>query len=407
MNSSHLMPGLFILTLSVAYPTLHAEPSAPTLPAVIQAGVSRNPDMPLTEAIRGQGQAIRTQASALFADDPALILRHETDAMNNDVGYRQWESGLAMPLWLPGQRDRRVKLADATDREADAFQQLYIWQVAGQLRELLWATQLAETELTLARHALQSAQALEANVARRVRAGELARTDLILARKETLAREIELATAVSARDAKLMHYQHLTGLDVLPLDIREAAAEGMETPENHPALSAVQVTLARADADRAQIRGERRANPVLMVGGKADRPGSGLSYDSSVFVEISLPLGTKGQATVRNAAAERSYAEAMTAYNRTQMELEHDLHAAIAEQQLAAHSLQLAEQQNLLATESLQLMQRAFELGESDLFTLLQTRAQALTAERDLNLRRLEQGRAVARVNQALGVIPE
>ena len=97
----------------------------------------------------------------------------------------------------------------------------------------------------------------------------------------------------------------------------------------------------------------------------------------------------------------------MTAYNRTQMELEHDLHAAIAEQQLAAHSLQLAEQQNLLATESLQLMQRAFELGESDLFTLLQTRAQALTAERDLNLRRLEQGRAVARVNQALGVIPE
>ena len=386
---------------------VHAEPEPPTLPAVIQAGVARNPDMPLTDAIRGQGQATRTQASSLFADDPAFMLRHETDAMNSDDGYRQWESGLAMPLWLPGQRDRRVKVADATEREADAFQQLTIWQVAGQLRELLWANQIAETELILARHALQSAQALEANVARRVQAGELARTDLILAQKETLAREIELATAVSARDARLMHYRHLTGLDVVPLDIREAAVEGTETPEDHPALSAVQETLARANADREQIRGEHRANPVLMVGGKAERPGSGMSYDSAVIVEISLPLGTKGQATVRNAAVERSYAEAMTAYNRTRMELEHDLHAAIADKQLAARSLQLAEQQNALATESQQLMQRAFELGESDLFILLQTRAQALTAERDFNLRRLEQGRAVARVNQALGVIPE
>jgi outer membrane protein TolC len=55
----------------------------------------------------------------------------------------------------------------------------------------------------------------------------------------------------------------------------------------------------------------------------------------------------------------------------------------------------------------LRLTRRGFELGESDLFTLLQARAQALAAERDLRLRRLELGRATARFNQALGVIPE
>lgn len=407
MKTSHSLPVLFILMLSTVAPALRAEPIPPTLPAVIQAGVARAPDMPISEAIRGQGRAIRDQASSLFADDPALMLRHETDAANSDTGYRQWEGGLAMPMWLPGQRDRRYKVADATERQADAFGRLYAWQVAGTLRELLWSIRIAEAELELARNALHSAQALEANVARRVQAGELARTDLILARKETLARDIELASAQSARDMQLQHYQHLTGLSVLPVDIAEIAMTGSEIPEDHPALRSVQETLARAGAERERIRGERRANPVLTVGGKADRPATGLGYDNALFVELNLPLGSKRQAGVRNADAERSYAEALAALNRTQMELEHELHTAFADQALATHAAQLAERQNTLAAESLQLMQRAFELGESDLFTLLQTRSQALTAERDFKVRRLEQGRAAARINQALGAIPE
>lgn len=407
MKTSHSLPVLFILILSAVATVLHAEPIPPTLPAVIQAGVARVPDMSVSEAIRGQSQAIRDQASSLFADDPALMLRHETDAANSDTGYRQWEGGLAMPMWLPGQRDRRFKVADATERQADAFGRLYTWQVTGRLRELLWSIRIAEAELDLARNALQSAQALEANVARRVQAGELARTDLILARKETLARDIELASAQSARDMQLQHYQHLTDMSVLPVDIAEIAMTGTEIPADHPALRSAQETLAHAGAERERIRGERRTNPVLTVGGKADRPGTGLSYDNALFVEINLPLGTKRQAGVRNADAERGYAEALAALTRTQMELEHELHAAFADQSLAARAAQLAERQKTLATEGLQLMQRAFELGESDLFTLLQTRAQALTAERDFKMRRLERGRAAARINQALGVIPE
>ncbi len=82
------------------------------------------------------------------------------------------------------------------------------------------------------------------------------------------------------------------------------------------------------------------------------------------------------------------------------------IHAA-AQKQRALKELRLAEQQQQLAAEGLRLTQRAFELGESDLFTLLRARAQALESERTLRIRRLDVGRAIAAYNQALGVIPE
>ena len=148
MTSSRNRHALSIWALWLfAGPVQPAEPETLTLPTVVEAGFARYPELPLIEAIRGQSQAIQSQASSLLADDPALIVRHESDAANNDAGYRQWEGGVAMPLWLPGQRGRRYKVAEATAREADATGRLQKWQVAGAIREVLWSLQIAETEL--------------------------------------------------------------------------------------------------------------------------------------------------------------------------------------------------------------------------------------------------------------------
>lgn len=398
---------LFALIMTVAATTARAEAPTPTLPDVVAAGLARYPELPLSAAIQAQGEAIRNQASGLFANDPTLIVRHETDAANDAVGYRQWETGVALPLWLPGQRDRRLRVAEATERESAATRRLHAWQVAGQIRELVWSLKLADAELDLAQRALRSAADLETDIARRVDAGELPRSDLIMARKETLAREIDVAAAQSTRDTRMLHYRHVTGLDMPPHDIQETLAESIVLPEDHPALRAARETAARASADRDRTRTERRANPVLTLGGKSDRPEYGQDHSTALFVEVSVPFGTRGQAAVMQAAAERGLVEAVSALTRIEQELEHDLHTVREEHALAIRSATLAGRQQTLSAQGLQLTQRAFELGESDLFMLLQARAQALASERDLNLRRLEQGRATARVNQALGVIPE
>ena len=412
MRRSHVYLRLVACLLALTSFVLRADDApAPTLSDVIAATLARYPDRPLSEAIHVQGQALRSQASNLFADSPALVVRHESDAAHDDAGYRQWETGVVLPLWLPGQRGRRLQVAEAIERESAATARLHTWQVAGQVRELLWSLAIADAKLDNAQRALRSATDLEADVARRVQAGELPRSDLIMANKETLAREIELAGMQSARDTALLHYRHVTGLDTVPRDFRETVADhakaSAEPAADHPALNAARDGVARAGADRDRIRAERRANPMLTLGGKSDRADANQDYANALFVEVNIPLGTRGQAAVDSAAAERGLAEADAALTRIQQELEHDLHAAEAERELAARALALAERQQTLSVQALQLAQRGFDLGESDLFMLLQARAQALAAERDLNIRRLEQGRAAARVNQALGVIPE
>jgi outer membrane protein TolC len=397
---------LLILVALLCPPGLQADSASLTLGQAVQAAFERYPEAGLAQVINEQGAAIRQQASALLAGDPALVLRHESDAVTDDNGFRQWEGGLEMPLWLPGQRQRRSRVADATEGEGAATLRLQRWQVAGEMRELLWSLQIAAAELDLATQALQATRALERDVDRRVAAGELARMDLILAQKETLAREIERSAAASQHSALLMQYRAVTGLSAVPAELTETAAAD-DIAAEHPALVAARLAAERNRAERDQVRGEKRASPVLTLGGKSERPESGLSYDNAVILEVSVPLGTAGQAAPRTAAAERSLAEATAAVARARLDLEQDLNLARNARRQAQQAAQLAQRQQQLAAEGLRLAQRAFELGENSLFMVLEARRQALAAERTLRLSALELGRAVARYNQALGVIPE
>jgi len=398
---------LLILVTLLCVPGVQAESAPPTLGQAVQAAFERYPEAGLAQAITEEGAAIRQQASGLLAGDPALVLRHESDAVTDDNGFRQWEGGLEMPLWLPGQRQRRSRVADATQGEGTATLQLQHWQVAGEIRELLWSLKIAAAELDLAKQALLGTQALERDVDQRVLAGELARMDLILARKETLAREIEHAAAASQHSGVLMQYRTLTGLTAVPAELMETPAAADDIAADHPALVAARVAAERSRAERDQVRGEKRASPILTLGGKSERPESGLSYDNAVILEVNVPLGTAGQAAPRTAAAERSLAEATAAVARARRDLEQDLNLARNARRQAQQAVQLAQRQQQLAAEGLRLAQRAFELGENSLFMVLEARRQALASERTLRVNELELGRAVARYNQALGVIPE
>jgi cobalt-zinc-cadmium efflux system outer membrane protein len=398
---------LLMLVALLCAPRLQAESAVPTLPEAVQAGFERYPEAGLAQAMREQGEAIRQQASGLLAADPAVVLRHESDAVSDDNGFRQWEGGLEMPLWLPGQRQQRSRVADATQGEGAATLRVQRWKVAGEIRELLWSLKIAAAELDLATQALQDTRALEHDVDKRVRAGELARMDLILAQKETLAREIERSAAASQHSALLMQYRAVTGLSAVPAELTETAAAAGDISDDHPALVASRVTAERSRAERDQVRGEKRASPVLTLGGKSERPESGVSYDNALILEVSVPLGTEGHAAPRTAAAERSLAEATAAAARSRLDLEKDLMLAVNAKQQAAQAAQLAKRQHQLAAEGLRLSKRAFELGENSLFMVLEARREALASERTLRIGELELGRAVARYNQALGVIPE
>jgi len=399
-----ILPVFLLLSTATIAETI---PAIPLLPTVVDAAFERYPERILPAAINQQGNAIRQQASSLLADNPALTVIHENDTLTDNLGFQDWAGSVQLPLWLPGQRSRRIEVADATDKEAMSLTRFYKWRVSGEVRELLWSAKIAEAEVTLARSAVDSAQALETDIDKRVKAGELAVTDHILARKETLAREITLATATANLDELRKQYRMLTGLSEVPENILEQNVEGASLPDQHPTLLAASYRIDRARAQSNQVRHEKRANPILALGTRNERGQSGQPVNTILTLEVSLPLGLRSQSAPRIANAERQLTEQQISQAGLKRELEKQLITAVSEKQRTAQTLKLAQQQQQLAAEGLRLTQRAFDLGESDLFTLLQAHNQALTSARNLKIRQLEQGRAVARHNQALGVIPE
>ncbi|RNE90896.1 TolC family protein, partial [Marichromatium sp. AB32] len=242
---------------------------------------------------------------------------------------------------------------------------------------------------------------------KRVGAGELARVDLLVARQQTLEREAELRDAQLEHDRALADYRQLTGLQTLPEPLRETPASTDALPTDHPLLEDADSALALARAEREQAQRERRGNPVLSVGGKRAREVRGADTADSLQLEISLPFGLASQSAPALARAERGYTERATDLQRARLAAERTLIAAQLAREGAATALTVAERRHALAQQALQLGRRAFDLGERDLTDLLRTQASARVASLDLALRRLELGRAQARLNQALGVIPQ
>jgi outer membrane protein TolC len=413
------LPSLFATLLAALIATAAAAPTRAraqaqaqplTLAAAIVAAVTLADQGRRAEALRGQGRAVRAQADSLVAEDPALRAKYLSDSLNDNTGYYEWEAMVDLPLWLPGQRPARRALAETLGLHADALERFLGWEMAGRVREAAWGTALAEGRTRYAGQALSDAKILEGQVARRVGAGDLARVDLLLAQQETLAREVELQAARADLDQATQGFTLLTGHRELPSPLEEpvsaTAESSAELAADHPGIAAAEASLAQARAERGRVATERRANPTLSLGGKRTRDNGDSDPYTALALEVRIPFGLPSQAAPRLAEAERGYTDSAAERARLRLELATGLALAHTGYAAAQGALTTARRQQALAAEALGLMQRGFDLGEIDLATLLLERTRAREAGLALEVKRLELGRAAARLNQASGVVP-
>lgn len=377
-----------------------------------------------TDALRGEADAVRRQAGAWTAADPALRLKGVSDRFTGDDGAYEVEALLELPLWLPGQRRARLELAGSLGLRAEALARLLRWEVAGTVRDAVWAAKLAEVQLQQANATYEAAQGLESVVAKRYNAGELARLDLLTAQQETLARQAELTAARADWEQAKAAYAQITGRLQLPeppnwpsvppiTTDQRLGSDGMASngigglPNDHPLLAEADAALARARAEREQVVSDRRGTPILSLGGRRTRDARAFPADDALQLELSIPFGLASQSAPEIAASERQVTERLAELHRMRREAERELAAAVLARRGAAEALQVAERRASLAADALSVAQRAFELGETDLAERLLAERRAREAHLDLALRRAEQGQALARVNQALGMIPQ
>jgi outer membrane protein TolC len=396
-----------LLVLLLALPATYPPGFAATLAEIVQQAVERRPQARVNAARSEVGAGYLRQSSQLLGGQPQGAVSHLTDQIGSDQGLRETEAYVELPLWLPGQRDARRELGERTVAEASAGYERLRWEVSEQVRERAWSLRLAEAERTLAVRHLESARAFEGEIRRRKEAGELAEQDLLLARQETLQREAMYAEAVGLEQRARAAWQSYTGLDQLPVDLEREPLSQDALNDRHPLLAAAGGVRERQRALRDDTRISHRENPLLKLGAKRQRGSDADSYVNSLGAEIKIPFGGAGLAAPAIAEAEAALTEAEAAYAETHHDLELELEQQHIALKQAENGLELAEQRNRLAQQGLHLAERAFALGESNLRTLLLAREDAAGAALDLERRRLERLRAIARYNQSLGVIPQ
>jgi outer membrane protein TolC len=198
----------------------------------------------------------------------------------------------------------------------------------------------------------------------------------------------------------------LTGLEELPAKVEESLSGMAEIGERHPFLAeaGAKITLAQGERNLAQL--EKRENPQVMLNARRERGAFDSTSSSSVGLALRIPLDAPVRSAPLLAAAEMGLAQAMSERDQRTIVLQTMLHEATHNLEVTRDELSIVEEQHRLAQENLRLAKKAFDLGESDLVSLMRVQASAQEAERALRSRQTQLQWDIARYNQAVGVLP-
>jgi len=381
--------------------------ATPTLAETIQAAVKRNPRAQLPAARMQLGQGYGKQAGAWLGDKPSFNMVYKTDQLTEQEGYRELEATLDLPMWNPGQRKALKTLSESIRTQAGSDERLLVWEVSSQVFEYAWTLKLAEQEAILARTLWESTQNLEQDIQKRVEAGELPRTDALMAQQRTTQHHDVYEQAMLAETQARSTWQMYTGMEQLPEDLMHLQPPETASVDQHPQLENSDLAVQTAQANSRSEQQMTQGNPSLILYARRDRSFNFEPYNDALGIGFNLPFATSSHGAGKVAAAEMQLTEAVA----KQAEIHRNL-ALLQEQsrhelESAKRRLKLAEQQYEIAEARVRLTQRAFELGESDVFLLLEARDEGAKAANNLDRSRIAYHQSISRYNLSLGVIPE
>lgn len=387
---------------------------AVTLPALFDTAWARQPEALGLAAHREAAQARHRAAQAWTPEPPALEAQHRTDRLGRNQGARELEVGVALPLWLPGERRQSAALALAQGAAVENRAAAARLRLAAVVRDAWWQHQRAGAEAELARGQLDNTRRVADDVARRTRAGELARADQHQADAAVAAAQAQLAQAEASALAARLQVQALAGQPVAmslatgpghepePDSVQAAAAAA-----THAMLAEAQDRVALASQATALLATQSRANPELTLATTRERGLAGEAYGRTVTLALRMPFGGGAlhDSRLASARAEAAEAQAQLALDRSRLQAEQA--AARVRVDAARAQVAAADRRATLARDTRGFFEKSFRLGETDLPTRLRVEAEAADAERQASRSRIELAAAVSAWRQALGLLPQ
>lgn len=354
----------------------------------------------------GQGQraqAERSAAAALWAAPPALEIAANRDRQRASGYRREAEAGVAIPLWLPGQRRARLEQVEAEVTAAAAAADAARLRVAGAVREAAAEVAAQQAELAAAQSQEHDLDALARDVERRVAAGDLARADALAAHAERLSASAAVGQAKLRVQSAELRWTALTGLHPVPLLDEESPPAAV--PAQHPALAAAALKVQEARQRLAVAQASGRDAPELLLRARQET-GAGEPAATGIGVALRIPLGTASRNEPRMAAALAELAGAEAAELEQRRLIDAELATARLAQDAARRQLALDTERAALLGERSALVDKSFKMGETPLPDMLRALTAATQAQAAVARARVALAQATSRLHQALGVLP-
>ena len=349
--------------------------------------------------------ASKNVAGALFPGSPQFELSNLNDVLVRNRGEQETNVGLSVPLWLPGQKAARLGVAESEVKENQLSIAAARLALAGELRAAIWAVYLSKSESEILAQRLETAEKLESDIAKRLKVGDVARTDLLLAKQETVNARIAIADAKSRLVSNMQRYKVLTHSENLPENPQETAvtiSDGIP----HPLLAAGQASSELAQAQLSLAQQSRRDAPTVGVLYRNQRDSSNTSSRDTLGLALTIPFVSEVRNAPLLAKANTALVEADARNQRMMAEIKANQRDAEARLVSAQTNAQLSVELEQMTSERLSLMQRSYQLGETALVELIRTQSQATEARIELARSSVLLFAAQANINQARGIMP-
>lgn len=381
--------------------------AGPSLHDIVEQAWQRSVLAKTLESRQEEAAAGKAVAQSWLAAAPTLGLSERSDRWHDQRyqrGQRETEISIAAPLLLPRQQAARQQLAARSADEVQAQLHRARLELAGAVRLRLWEAAAAREVLVEKEGHLHHLDELKEEVGRRVAAGDLARSDGLLATQEVLAAQGEVAVARSRAREALNRFRLLTGVPELPPVQPELP--GLALPAAHSRLLAAETAEQRARAAVGMASAGVQGPPTVSLSMRRERDSALSSADRSIGIAVHIPLGGKVRNRPAETLAATQLATAAAELSEARLALDLDVETARGQLLDAGEALDVALRRVTLMREHTALFEKAFSHGERGLAELLRSRTLTHEAEVAARQRKVALGLAHAQLNQALGILP-
>ena len=378
----------------------HAE----TLQQLVEAATQRIPELAVIEARRDTAAAKRSAAAAFTPGPPVFGGRYITDQVVRNRNAREAEITVSTPLWLPGEGSASRRVADAEFARLAAQEAALKLKVAGQVREAAANVVLAQSDLRVAEKRFRDARTLEADVARRVAARDLAEADLLTSRADRITADAELREKKMALDQARIELASITGLSVTEVTLQEPEPPKDATP--HPRLGEGRSAMDLARANLGLVNTQSRENLEIGLVGRHARDINGTQWNTSVGVELRIPFGNESRNAPRRTAALADVAEATAGHLAVEREIEAEQRKTRVAFDNAVVQRDLARDRAAVLARQRELAEVSYRRGQTGLPDLIRVRALASEAEAGAERAKIGIAQARGKLNQSLGITP-